>query len=198
MLTDLLISVAADQLQGAAIDKLGAQSDAGVAREGEGQTYVLRYSNALRMLAVFSLVAALGFPAILLAFIPFEPGDGVYLALLAAGFGSAALYFWIESRFVAHRMTRAFLVRKSPWRKSAVLRWSELTRIEFTPNNGFKLTARDGQTLRLSVYMNGLGTFARMALEQMPPEVLLESNAMHALNGYAHRATTMPWYLGVA
>lgn len=77
-------------------------------------------------------------------------------------------YYPIEAYGVAHLVTDAGLVKRSPFSKTVMIRWNEVERISFHWLLGdFSIRSRDGR-MRISPVIQGLDSFAKGVIENVP------------------------------
>lgn len=140
-------------------------------RLGPAAGVVMQYGAAARVAAALLLVVAVG---ALLFVGTRHHGAGstapkAFLVLASLALGAAT----VEVFGVAHRLRADGIERVAPWRARAVVRWAEVTSIEWVEaTRWFELRARSGERIRVPRQLSGMAAFARAALEGVPAEVI--------------------------
>jgi len=122
---------------------------------------VLRYSVLMRMLALMiALTPLLIFFYAMRNFhwetpAKFNTGGFAFLTF------SAIVGLWlIEVTRVQIVLTEDGITRSSPWSGLATLKWSDVQRVGYSSINRWFSVEGAGQTIRVSQYLGGIGTFA--------------------------------------
>lgn len=118
---------------------------------------VLRYGWRFRtfVLLFFGLIPAVSVWGYLKGDVN-DVADNVVMVLL----NLLALYGFLEAFLVSFAFDEHGLTARSPWRKTRRIAWSEVTRYDFSDWNQWHLLRTEGKgTLRLSMYLTGLGSF---------------------------------------
>jgi hypothetical protein len=141
--------------------------------EREGERSVLAYGRAWRIVTG----VLLGFPpaGIVTLFVAFppKPEDRAIPWMMVAGFLALSIPLSIEIFRVAHRIDETGIERVSPWRRRAFVRWAEVRSLRWSQSSKwFVMEGKDGERVRVSSYLSGLGTFAKLSLAHVPREAI--------------------------
>ncbi len=131
---------------------------------------VMRFSPVVRAACVLLLVAV----AIAGAVASGRQGSGamVLRIFLAVALGLIGLGT-VEVLGVAHRLVPGGIERVAPGRRRVLIRWSEVVAIEWIAEaRWYQLTSRSGERVRVYQQLRGVSSFARAALEGVPPQVI--------------------------
>lgn len=140
-------------------------------RLGPAAGVVMQYGALARVAAALLLVLAV---AALLFVGTRHHGSGstapkVFLVVASLALGAAT----VEVFGVAHRLRSDGIERVAPWRPRAVVRWAEVTSLEWVEaTHWFELRSRSGERVRVSRQLTGMAAFARAALEGVPAHVI--------------------------
>lgn len=74
----------------------------------------------------------------------------------------------IETFSVAHRITKVGIKKHTPWTKDFYITWGEIDSITYDNFNKWFVIKCYLGTLRLSVFLNGIGDFAQAVEEKVP------------------------------
>lgn len=144
--------------------------------DGQARVRMPRGHWALLAAIAFIPFAAISVTAFVVTWAPGSEADGRVLggAMGAAGLALAGWLLALELRGCT-LLDDARIERVGAWRRSA-LAWSEVAKITFNPvNNWFFLTGPAGERLYFAEGLDGIATFAELALQRLPPEVLRAS-----------------------
>jgi hypothetical protein len=143
-------------------------------RRGEaqraGDAHVVRYGWAWRALTLVLAPTPLGVGVLALV-VPPKPDEAWIPWALAGGFLALIVPLVVEVFGVGHRLTDDGIERVTPWSRRVFVKWADVTSVRFNAvASWFVVTGREGERVRLSFYLSGVGTFARLVLEKVAPE----------------------------
>ncbi len=143
----------------------------------------LRYSLAARLFALVPLVAVLtGASALMLGRQSLSEGQLTGLLMVLLFFVGAGLALVLEFYRVNHDYGASGWTYRSPWSRRRRLDWGEVVSIEWRPTlKWLDFLSKDGRRFHVSPLLGGLSPFALIALERLPPRVLVESSAARAV-----------------
>jgi hypothetical protein len=140
-------------------------------RLGPAAGIVMQYGAPARISAALLFVVAVA-ALLLVGTRHHGAGSGapkVFLVVASLALGAAT----VEVFGVAHRLRPDGIERVMPWRPRAVIRWAEVTSLEWVEaTHWFELRARSGERVRVHRQLTGMVTFARAVLEGVPAEVI--------------------------
>lgn len=172
-------------LAGVLLERLLRARDPIARHDPASGRYRLAYGRAWAWIAGLFVLISAGF---LLFGVAVVRDDAVPLAIVVVVFGSmtaASLYALYDVAFVRLSFDGETLVKDSPLSGPVWVPWSRVVKVEYS-NAASQIVFRsaDGQTVRVSIYRNGLGTLADVAgaaLQRGPmgtaPSVLYEKAA---------------------
>ncbi len=99
------------------------------------------------------------------------------------GFASLGLIPVFMYFFVYYELSDEGLVSKMVW-KHKYIKWSEIKRVKYHKTGYFRVKAKDGETIDISVFLVGLPTFAQLLLKHSTPEVI-EANSLDIIEATA-------------
>lgn len=144
-----------------------------------GAGVVLQFGAGVRAVVVLLLVAALA--AFLILSTRHRGGSQVpRLFLLAAilALGAAT----VDVLGVAHRLRPDGIERVTPWRRRALVRWSDVTSIEWVGSTRwFEVRSRRGEGVRVYAQLTGVAAFARAVLDHVAADVIDAEPGLRAL-----------------
>lgn len=131
---------------------------------------VLQFGPVVRAVAVLLLALAVAVFVVVSA--RARAGSGaprIFLLAVILVLGAAV----VDVLGVAHRLGPDGVERVTPWRRRALVRWSEVTSLTWVETTRwFELRARGGERIRVHEQLTGMGAFARAALERVPAGVI--------------------------
>ena len=152
---------------------------AAAARGFGGQ--VLRYPATMRAVAWLLLLVPLAGIAGVVRWQPPKPGEWIYYAWMVVGFGLLGGALVLDAQGVAHELKPDGLERVTPWRGRRFLPWSQVKVLRFSESSqNWRIVTTAGDGTWISVYVSGLGSFARAALQHVRPEVIDHEPATRA------------------
>lgn len=140
---------------------------------------VMQFGTPTRLVTVLLLAAAVvGFLVLTLRV---RAGDAQVPRVLLGGVILALVAATVDVFGVAHRLRPDGIERVTPWSRRAVIRWAEVTSIEWVERaRWLELRARSGERLRVPERLTGMAPFARAVLDGVPPEVLDAKTGLRA------------------
>lgn len=141
------------------------------ARLGPTGAVVMQFGAAARAVTLLLLaVAVVGFVLLTTRLRGNETNvPRLLLAAVVLALGAAT----VDVFGVAHRLRPDGIERVTPWSRRAVIRWSEVTSIEWVERaRWFEVRARGGERVRVPEQLGGMASFARSILEGVPAAVL--------------------------
>ena len=139
--------------------------------EEPGALVVLRYGPVLRVLA---LVLAWGAPGIVIYVLGnFPPRNQDTFLAVGVGFLVACLIpglLLIEVERTQIAVTEDEIIRRSPWKGKCNLKWSEVSRVDYSRINQWFVISAPTHRIRISRYLNGLGEFVKIARRKLSSE----------------------------
>ena len=110
--------------------------------------------------------------AVLSAAFPGKTGS-VWVTLLFLGFAAMGFLMLLDYRNARHSITEDGLQYGRLLGGRGMLRWSEVRRLIYSESaKWFRLELSDGRVVRISAMLVGLPSFARAALDQVPPAAI--------------------------
>jgi hypothetical protein len=134
---------------------------------------ILRYPPAMRLAAWGLLVVPLVGIAGVVLWQPPKPGEWIYYVWMVIGFGLLGGTLVLDAHGVAHELRSDGLERVTPWRGRRFLPWSQVEVLRFSESSqNWRIVTASGDGTWISVYVSGLGSFARAALERVRSDVI--------------------------
>jgi hypothetical protein len=138
----------------------------------DGERWVLAYGAPWRFLLAILAVFPPGIALLGLRFPP-KSGEGWIPWALALGFAALLAPVALEVFGVGHRIDDEGIERRTPWRRHLRIRWKDITEVRYSAAaQWFVLRGSKGETVRLPIYLSGLGTFAEHVVAHVPDAVL--------------------------
>ena len=148
-----------------------------MAAEVSGGESRLRYPAVTR--AVASVLAIVPPPA--LAWLMWSGGASREVSLALAAAAALAGYVLVVETFgVRIGVSAAGIVRESPWSGIGAIDWDDLASVRWAPPlRCFIACSAEGERVRVSLYLAGIGTFARYVIDEAPDAVTDERTTAH-------------------
>ena len=142
---------------------------------------------ALLSIIAFAPFAAISVAALLVEWQPAAAAGGRFMGVFMGLVGLAAGGYLLALEFRGGLRLDDTAIEKVGALRRRALAWSDVQKITFNGvNNWFFLTGPDGKTIYFGEGLDGIATFAELALKRLPPKVLEASpQALEALQELA-------------
>lgn len=142
-------------------------------------TRVLAYPWAVRVVGWLGLLMAVG--VCILAFGVegvANARQAVIVVLFTLGFGSMGACLILDSTYTRVLLSDRSITALVPWRNPRTIAWEDVVRVRYSgAGSWFVIEGREGEKIRVSAFLTGIGTFAREIRARLPCSVYEEAQS---------------------